>query len=268
MSDAYIPYEQIPEHLGIKKGDKIYLASDVLMISYIAKLHGETFNPDKMLNAFIQQIGPAGTLLIPTFNFVFSNEGHYDIRNSECHVGALGNAALQREDFKRTFHPMHSFAVWGKDQEKLCAMKNDNSFGEDSPFAYMKEQRVRQIMLGTDYKRSMTFVHYVEYMVKVPYRFIKYFTGSYINLDGVETEITIPYYARDLSLGSEEHFNRLGKILEENGVSKKYDFNGVTVYVVELKESYGFIKKDIIENRCANLYDFHVDRDLIWEQQK
>lgn len=267
MGDTYIPYEEIPSHLGIHRGDKIYLASDVLMLSFVARQHGEDFVADKMLDAFIREIGSESTLLVPTFNFVFSNEGHYDIRNSESHVGALGNAALHRTDFQRTFHPMHSFAVWGKDQEKLCSMHNENSFGEDSPFAYMKDNGVRQVMLGTDYKRSMTFVHYVEYMEKVPYRFIKYFTGSYMDTAGQTQEITIPYYARDLSLGSEEHFNRLGKILEENSVSRKYEFNGVPVYVVELRDSYDFVKKDILENRCANLYDFQIDRDLIWKNE-
>ena len=264
MDDTYIPYEKIPSRLGIHRGDKIYLASDVLMFSFVARQHGETFEADKMLEAFIREIGAEGTLLVPTFNFVFSNEGHYDIRNSESHVGALGNAALHRDDFKRTFHPMHSFAVWGKDQDMLCSLQNKNSFGEDSPFAYMKENGVRQVMLGTDYKRSMTFVHFVEYMTKVPYRFIKYFTGKYIGKDGVEQELTIPYYARDLSLGSEERFNRMGKILEENGVSQKVEFNGVSVYVVELRESYDLIERDILENRCANLYDFQVNRNQIW----
>lgn len=265
MGDTYIPYEEIPSHLGIHRGDKIYLASDVLALSFVARKHGEMFDADKMLDAFIREIGSEGTLMVPTFNFVFSNEGHYDIRNSESHVGALGNAALHRDDFQRTFHPMHSFAVWGKDCEKLCSMQNANSFGADSPFAYMREKGVRQVMLGTDYKRSMTFVHFVEYMTKVPYRFIKYFVGKYIDRDGRERELTIPYYARDLSLGSVERFNRMGIILEDSGVSQKAEFNGVSVYVVELRDSYDLIERDILENRCANLYDFQVDRNQIWE---
>lgn len=68
---------------------------------------------------------------------------------------------------------MHSFEVWGKDQDYLVTLDNRNSFGSDSPFAYCISHHVKQIILGTDYVHAMTFVHYAEVSCNVPYRFAK-----------------------------------------------------------------------------------------------
>lgn len=266
MSD-YISYTEIPRIIGLKKGDRVYLSSDILMLSFLAMKNGEKFDLDKLLDSFIEAIGIEGTLLIPTFNFDFSNKGFYDYKNTMSTTGALGNAALKRDDFKRTKHPMHSFSVWGKDKEYLCAIENLNSFGPDSPFAYMKDKNVIQVMLGTDYQRSMTFVHYAETCAKVPYRFHKEFTGTYVDENGKENTVTYEYPARVLEYGTHEMFNRIGEILEQKGISKKYDVNGVVINKCMLGDSFDTIYDDAANNMCRNLYDFDADRDMIWSKQ-
>ncbi|MDE7313409.1 MAG: AAC(3) family N-acetyltransferase [Eubacterium sp.] len=263
--EEYVPYTDIAGTVGISRGDRIYLSSDVLALAWTAKYHGECFSVDKLIDSFQKQITEDGTLLIPTFHFDFSNKGVYDYTNTPCTTGALGNAALKRQDFKRTAHPMHSFCVWGKDQALLCAMCNNNSFGSDSPFAYMHQHNVVQIMLGTDYQRSMTFVHYAEAMAKVPYRFSKQFTGTYIAQDGTESVRTYEYPARYLELGSTEQFNRIGQILEEKGIAQSFQINGISVKKVSLSASYPVIYEDAAYHMCKNLYDFAVERKLIWK---
>ncbi len=265
MAD-YISYTEIPKIIGLKKGDRVYLSSDILMLSFLAMKNGEKFDLDKLLDSFIEAIGDDGTLLIPTFNFDFSNKGFYDYKNTMSTTGALGNAALKRDDFKRTKHPMHSFSVWGRDKEYLCAIENLNSFGPDSPFAYMKEKNVIQVMLGTDYQRSMTFVHYAETCAKVPYRFHKEFTGTYVDASGKESTVTYEYPARVLEYGTHEMFNRIGEILEQKGISKKFDVNGVVINKCMLGDSFDTIYEDAANNMCRNLYDFDADRDMIWSK--
>lgn len=264
MKAGYISYREIAKAIGIKKGEKVYLSSDILSLAWAAKINGECFDIDRLIDSFQEQITMEGTLLIPTFHFGFSNQGIYDCRSTPSSTGALGNAALKRKDFRRTSHPMHSFSVWGKDQDLLCSMQNANSFGEDSPFAYMHKYNIVQIMLGTDYQRSMTFVHYVENMAGVPYRFYKEFTGAYVDRNGMETIRTYQYPARDLELGSVEKFNRIGKKLEEAGIAKSYEINGILVRKVPLAESYPLIYRDAKHNMCRNLYDFNIDREFIW----
>lgn len=262
----YISYKEFPDIIGLKQGDRIYLSSDIMALAFIAKKNGESFSIDALINVLQEHITLTGTIMIPTFHFDFSNKGVYDYCQTPSSTGALGNAALKRADFRRTMHPMHSFAVWGKDQELLCGMQNLNSFGKDSPFGYMHENNVIQIMLGTDYQRSMTFVHYVENMAKVPYRFYKEFTGEYVDERGERSNRTYEYPARYLELGSVERFNRVGEILEEQKIVKEFVLNDIPIKKVPLGESYPIIYHDAKYNMCRNLYDFEKERELIWNQ--
>lgn len=257
-------YDELIEQFDIKKGDKIWLSSEVMRLALKFREKQIKFDAGKLLDAFQDAVGEEGNIMIPTFSFAFSNQQYYDIKKTKGTTGALGNAAMQRSDFHRTKHPMHSFAVWGCDMEKLVSMNNKHSFGVDSPFGYCIGEHVKQIILGTDYVHALTFVHYAEVTCNVPYRFPKSFVGTYVDENGMEEERTYEYAARRLEIEPTECFNKLGKLLEEQGVSRKIDIDGLESYVVDLAKSYPIICKDIIEEKCANLYDFNIPRKQVF----
>ncbi|MFR7522109.1 MAG: AAC(3) family N-acetyltransferase [Ruminococcus sp.] len=203
-------------------------------------------------------------MLIPTFSFEFSNNRYYDVMNTKGVTGALGNLALKREDFERTKHPMHSFAVWGRDQKLLVSMRNKHSFGIDSPFSYCISRRARQIIIGTDYVHAMTFIHYAEATCDVPYRYLKSFTGEYVDENENREIREYDYAARKLEIQPEEKFNRIGCVLEENKVSRKINIDDIECYDIDIARSYPIICKDIIENNCKQIYDFNVNRKKVF----
>lgn len=258
-------YEKIVSQFNLQKGDSIWLSSELIKLALILKKKQIKFDGNELISAFQNSVGEEGTILIPTFSFDFSNKKYYDILHTKGTTGALGNLALHRDDFKRTKHPMHSFMVWGKDKRLLTSMDNKNSFGLDSPFGYCIGNHVKQVILGTDYVHAVTFIHYAEATCNVPYRFAKSFTGEYVTENG-ETEIrTYDYVARKLEIQPEEAFNRIGNILETEGISKKIDIYGLESYLVDLAKSYPIICKDIIENKCRNIYDFNIPREEIFK---
>lgn len=257
-------YEEIVSQFGLKKGDKIWLSSELIQLILTFRTKKIKFDGSALLDEFQRAIGREGTLMLPTFSFDFSNKKYYDIVKTKGTTGALGNIALERPDFQRTQHPMHSFEVWGNDMERLVSMSNKHSFGVDSPFAYCVGSHVKQVILGTDYVHAMTFIHYAEVTCNVPYRFAKSFTGTYVDEHGISTQRTYDYAARKLEIEPKEEFNRMGRILEEKGVSRKIDIYGLTCYIIDLAGSYPVICKDIIENKCANIYDFNIPRDHIF----
>ena len=258
-------YEKIVSQFNLQKGDSIWLSSELIKLVLILKKKQIKFDGNELISAFQNSVGEEGTILIPTFSFDFSNKKYYDILHTKGTTGALGNLALHRDDFKRTKHPMHSFMVWGKDKRLLTSMDNKNSFGLDSPFGYCIGNHVKQVILGTDYVHAVTFIHYAEATCNVPYRFAKSFTGEYVTENG-ETEIrTYDYVARKLEIQPEEAFNRMGNILETEGISKKIDIYGLESYLVDLAKSYPIICKDIIENKCRNIYDFNIPREEIFK---
>lgn len=257
-------YDKIVNQFNLKIGDSIWISSELIKLVLSLKKKQIVFDGNDLINAFQKAVGEEGTILIPTFSFEFSNKKHYDILKTKGITGALGNLALQRVDFKRTKHPMHSFMVWGKDKELLTSMDNKNSFGIDSPFGYCIRNHVKQVVLGTDYVHAVTFIHYAEATCNVPYRFIKSFTGEYVTETG-ETEIrTYDYMARKLEIEPKEVFNKMGKLLEAEGASRKIGIEDLECYLVDLAKSYPIICKDILENQCCNIYEFNIPRDEIF----
>ncbi len=253
----------------INKGDRLYIASELMKLAVLCRKAHEKFDMDELIDIIKEKVGEEGTILIPTFTFVFSNEKHYDYLHSPSTVGALGNAALARDDFKRTKHPMHSFAVWGADKDLLCGMDNKHSFGNDSPFEYCRANHVKQIILGTDYKHGMTFCHYAETACNVPYRFAKTFTGEYTDENGITETRTYDYAARKLEIEPVEKINRIGAVFEEKGLSRSLDFRGcVSVQIDDLGAVWDTLCDDIMNNECRNIYDFNIPREQIFEGWK
>lgn len=257
-------YEDFVKTLNIKRGTVLWLSSDAVRIASSWKEQGGRLDLSILLDVIQDAVGPTGTILIPTFCFDFSNKQYYDYRNTKGITGALGNVALRRNDYVRTTHPMHSFAVWGNDQDLLCSMINKNSFGADSPFEYCLRTNAVQIMLGVDYNQAFTFVHFVEAICKVPYRFLKTFEGVYINRYGASELRTYEYPARKAEIQTTEQFNRIGAILEERGIAKISKFHSLINREIKLSDSFDVIRDDILRNACHNIYDFDVPRDVLF----
>jgi len=206
------------------------------------------------IDSLINKIGKNGTLLFPTFNWGFCSGETFDYNKTVSNTGALTNTALKRDDFTRTKHPIYSFAVWGKDKEKLYNMNNKSSFGEDSPFAYLHRNKAKMLTIGLCYQNSFTFVHYVEEMEKVGYRFMKDFTSKYIDKFGNESIRTYSMNVRDLDKGVVTKINPIGDEMESRGTSTHKSINNVDFYLIDLNKSYDVIRGDIINNNAKKLF--------------
>lgn len=261
-SYGYLDYAKI---LGLERGGTVYLSSDTMQMIMRERQNGTKFDGVLFLESFLDELGDEGTLCLPTFNFEFCEKGYYDIKKSRGMTGALGNVALGHPSFKRTSHPMHSFAVAGREQELLCSLDHADSFDEQSPFHFFYENNAVQVIAGTDYQRAMTFVHYVENCCKVPYRYYKNFTGTYKGYDDVLETRTIRYYARNLEVNPIEKFNRIGRVLEEEKISRETVINGISFIIVDLAASFDVIRDNICSSHCSLLYDFEREDLISWD---
>jgi len=258
--EQYISYENIIFELEqIKQGDIVYIVSDILKLSIACRENGERMDLNRFIDSIIKKVGPEGTVLIPTFNWDFCKGETYDIRKTVSRTGALGNAALKRTDFKRTRHPLYSFMVWGKDRELLVDMDAKDAFGKDSVFGYLHRNHAKALVIGLPTLSGLTFIHYVEQMVGVPYRYAKDFTAGYIDENGVESLKTYSMYVRDLDMDPRHinGFQPLAEILDEKGISVTYLINQVTFHVVDLVEMYPVVEADILLNDSRNMYVYN-----------
>ncbi len=256
----YISYQNILDNLDeIRNGDIVYVVSDILALSVQARENGERMNLDHFIDSIIGKAGPEGTVLIPVFNWDFCKGVTFDIRKTVSRTGALGNAALKRADFKRSKHPLYSFMIWGKDRDMLTEMDPKDAFGADSVFGYLHRNKAKALVIGLPTLSGLTFIHYVEQMVGVPYRYSKDFTAGYIDEEGNESQKTYSMYVRDLDMDPRhiDGFRPLGDILEDRGVSVTYRMNDVEFHIVDLAEMYAVTKEDIVNNDSKNMYHYN-----------
>ena len=61
----------------------------------------------------------------------------------------------------------------GKKAKYICKKNGKNSYGENSPYQKLFNLNTKFISVGIKYNLNCSQVHHVEYLNKVPYRFLK-----------------------------------------------------------------------------------------------
>lgn len=249
----YIKLRDLAKNLGINKGDNIYVTSDVKQLLYDLMQNDDETDLNILIDGIIDIIGEEGTLVFPTFNWSFCKGEAFDYYKTPCKTGSLGKIALKRDDFRRTKHPIYSFAVWGHDKDILCAMNNKSSFGNDSPFAYMVEHEYRNLFIDKDLQHSFVFVHYVEQSVGITYRYIKDFSADYIDENGEASRRTYDMNVRDLDLDVENVIYAFEDEFIDKRIMQRFYVNGLEMKMIELKAAYPIIAEDVRHNRSRRV---------------
>ena len=237
----------------IQKGDKIIVSSDLLRLLLKTKKKEINFNPNDLIDILKEKIGKNGTLFIPTFNWDFFKGKTFYVNKSVSHSGSLGNVALKRKDFTRSFNPIYSFAVTGKDKDKICNQKHNDCFSLNSPFGYLIKNKGKNLFIDLHYKNpdetlfiGFPFHHVVEQAVKVEYRYKKEFKGFYYNKKNEKKKLKIKFYAFDLKLKYRVFLKRkLYTDLLKKKIIKKETSHGVNFDLLDIKKTYDILKKDL-----------------------
>lgn len=250
----YVSMQNIVKQLNIYRGDTLLVSSDMKRLLFQCMEHGDAIDLNVFLNSLMEAVGKEGTILIPVFNWDFCKGKSFDYCKTPGRTGSLGKTALKRKDFIRTKHPIYSFAVWGKDAERLHEIENKDSFGQDSPFAYLQEVRAKNLFVDVSYQDSFTFAHYVEeWEGKVPYRYVKDFTAGYIDEQGREEVRTYSMFVRKLDMNVCVTIDPMEQQFVQTGAQESYQINGIAFKLLDLTHAYELMKNDILYNRSRNL---------------
>ncbi len=246
------------------------MSSDIVGLMYVCRDNKEQFNPNIFIDSIIEKIGEKGTLLFPTYNWDYCEGKSFDYLNTISKTGSLSNVALKRKDFIRTKHPIYSHAVWGFDSKYLYSLNNKSAFGPDSVFAYLHNNKAKQLFIGVKesfwYGNAYSSIHYIEEKVEVDYRYIKFFSAPYINETGIKKDSTYSMYVRDLN-----HKDCNGKsvttevaptvtsLLIEKDYYKKYIINDNYFILIEMDGLGKILEDDLRANGeyilCVNKSD-------------
>lgn len=258
-------YNELIKKMNIKKGENIFIASDILRIGLKFYEKEETFDLDIFLDKLKEKITKEGTIVFPTYNWDFCKGISFDYNKTKSKTGALSQKALKRKEFQRTQHPIYSFAVWGKNSQELCNLNNSSSFGLDSPFSYFKEKDYKMVFIDVSFTNSLTFTHYIEESLKVDYRFLKTFKGKYIDKNNSETEREYSMYVRYLEFDVGHNMDKLEISAENKKILKVNNFYNIPIKNCRLKELANIIEKDIKENDSLNIAQYDKNKLKIYK---
>jgi aminoglycoside 3-N-acetyltransferase len=137
-------------------------------------------NRDTLLTEIYQTIGSlkVPTLCVPTFTFSFCNGEAYDSARSKSRMGMLNEFIRRRPEAIRSVDPLMSVAVVGADRD-LAENLGHDSVGRNSTFDKLSRRTgVKFLFLGVRLGDCFTYMHYLEWIAGVPYRYDREFTGK------------------------------------------------------------------------------------------
>ncbi len=240
--------------MGVKPGDTIQLMADLTRVAWNTRRVGTRFSADGFLNAFADAVGPTGTVLVPTYNFDLREGDAFDVRRTRSISGALANAAIDHPRFRRTPHPLHSFAVTGAGSDALIRSTEKSSFGPASPFAYLLEHKATLIAIDLPLNDAVTFAHFTEEATGVPYRRHRPIRVRYTGPDGITGDRIFSLYAK--KPGHHMDFTRLEYMAEHDGAIKHIDLEGSKALRLELPWIHSMVEHDIRMNNARSIHHF------------
>lgn len=233
--------------VGVQPGSTILVHPDAMVAAQFDAISSDE-RLDLLIGAIETAIGPAGTLLMPTFSYSFTKGEPFDLCNTPSAVGMLTERFRTRSGVRRTLDPIFSFACKGPLAQELCATPVKECLGVDSVFAVLHRLNAFIVDLGCSLTDGGTFVHYAETSRRVDYRYAKTFTGKIILPTGEAIESSVVYNVRDLTRRSEADLRRLEKRLAEDGKSQTVKVGRSRIMAVHARDLFDTVSKMLAED--------------------
>ena len=164
-------------------------------------------------------------------------------------------AAWKDPDFIRTHDPFHSFMVWGKGANELKQIDNESTFGCNSVFGWLHQNRAKMLIIDLHLSKSFTFVHYCEEKINVKYRKHVKHKINYIDENGNQSVVEKLFFTR--KSGYLNYLDDLEKYLYDEGFSEKYLFNNSKFLLInDLWLTYKFINDKLYPKGELRLHKF------------
>ena len=123
-------------------------------------------------------------IIVPAFTYSFCNGENYDVRSSRTSMGALNEYIRKKEGRYRTLDPLLSFSVPENLSDKFKNI-SEHSLGTNSGFDILHGMDgVKFLFLGARLGDCFTYVHYLEKIKDVCYRFDMPFEGDITDESG------------------------------------------------------------------------------------
>jgi len=233
------------KNLNIKKRDNLIVHSNIAgLLQFNGKINDDTLC--FFLKYLILKLGKESTLIIPVYNYDFTKIKKFDLEKADSHLGIFGNYALKHYRSNRTPNPIFSHLIFGKLKKKFFNTDHNSAFGKGTVFDLMHEYnfKILNFCCSPD---TITFIHHIEQILKVHYRFLKKFTGI-IRYKKIEKKINYKYYVGKLNLNYRLKDNQILRLLNRK-YFKQQKFGRFYCYISTAKYLMSSIKKNITRDK-------------------
>ncbi len=202
------------------------------------------------------------TLMFPTFTFSFCNKEDYDADESKTKMGMLPEYVRKLDEAHRTDDPIMSVAIIG-DKTGFEQMSGTSSCGKGGIFHQLhgSGKKVKFLFFGTESTKCFTFLHYVEEIKQVPYRYSKDFSGK-VRYNGNEKDVTVQVYVRYKGVVAVLP-DDFADQLKNRGIMKRVEVGASAISAVDEDTAYEYICELIDED--PYIFSVLPEGDLIKE---
>jgi aminoglycoside 3-N-acetyltransferase len=161
--------------VGIGLGDVVF--SHVRLLGYPEEGDNTEAACSVTKDAFLEVLGAQGMWLVPTYSYSYCKKEIYDPDETPSDVGPFTNFFRQLPSVYRSLDPIFSVAGMGPGVEELLTGLPYDCFGPDCVYDRLLKRGGKICNIGINI-RIITFIHYVEQIIGIPYRFNKLFVGQ------------------------------------------------------------------------------------------
>ena len=204
-------------------------------------------------------------LIFPTFTYSFCNNEDYSVSDSKTSMGALNEFARKQGGRFRTDDPLLSVSVPEEIAPYFSNVSNQ-SLGEGSALDIIHGMKdVKFLFFGAEMADCFTYVHYVEKMMRVPYRFDIAFKGNVIYPDGTVKEREQIINTQCTGVELPPKYDYFEREMEEKGYLKKVHVGDKYIACLSEEDAYREIKDHISNNINYFLARPFVESDLVYK---
>tara|TARA_B100000780_G_scaffold274384_1_gene239322 strand:- start:349 stop:1128 length:780 start_codon:yes stop_codon:yes gene_type:complete len=236
--------------LKLKKNDNLIVTTSLGMLGFINSKN----NINEVFLRIIQDhIGLNGTLFVPTYSYSFGQKKIFNVRKTKSCIGDFGNFILKQKNIYRSEDPMTSIIGLGPKAEKILSIDKNTSYGRGCTFEKMLNIDLKIINIGLG-PNWIPFIHYLDYLNKVPYRHDKIFKGQIVDRNNIKKKITWHYPVRNADVESRANGHLLGKLAEKQKIFISTRLGRGRILFAKYSKLFKFSKKITSKNKYLTSY--------------
>lgn len=224
---------------GLAEGDTVFVHSGIGFLGKLQDCQSAADMNRVLAEALRRVVGNGGTIIVPTYSYSFCNKQNYDPHTTPSTIGSFAEYFRSLPQVVRSRDPIFSVACIGPQASFLTHDLPLTCFGDDSIYDRLTQIHSKICTIGLDLSYA-TFRHHIEEICKVPFRYVKSFSGQVLRNGNWEDE-SWAYFVRVLGPCGFPNAKQMAMDLVNEGISKTSVVGRGKVFCIDTSEFKGYL---------------------------